>query len=58
MFSMFGTSISNIEAASHANAPSVYVTPKNSVSSDIISIDWSPVQTAPYTYWTVHNWNQ
>ncbi|XLP25342.1 DUF3472 domain-containing protein (plasmid) [Bacillus toyonensis] len=58
MFSMFGSSISNIEAASHTNAPGVYVTPKNSVSSDIISIDWSPVQTAPYTYWAVHNWNQ
>lgn len=52
---MFGSSISIIEAAS---APGVYVTPKNSVSSDIISIDWSPVQTAPYTYWAVHNWNQ
>ncbi|PEE30835.1 DUF3472 domain-containing protein [Bacillus toyonensis] len=58
MFSMFGSSISSIEAASHTNAPGVYVTPKNSVSSDIISIDWSPVQTAPYTYWAVHNWNQ
>ncbi len=58
IFSMFGSSISNIEAASHTNAPGVYVTPKNSVSSDIISIDWSPVQTAPYTYWAVHNWNQ
>ncbi|PEO80713.1 DUF3472 domain-containing protein [Bacillus toyonensis] len=58
MFSMFGLSISSIEAASHTNAPGVYVTPKNSVSSDIISIDWSPVQTAPYTYWAVHNWNQ
>ena len=55
VFSMFGSSISIIEAAS---APGVYVTPKNSVSSDIISIDWSPVQTAPYTYWAVHNWNQ
>lgn len=55
MFSMFGSSISIIEAAS---APGVYVTPKNSVSSDIISIDWSPVQTAPYTYWAAHNWNQ
>lgn len=58
MFSMFGLSIFSIEAASHTNAPGVYVTPKNSVSSDIISIDWSPVQTAPYTYWAVHNWNQ
>lgn len=55
VFSMFGSSISIIEAAS---APGVYITPKNSVSSDIISIDWSPVQTAPYTYWAVHNWNQ
>ncbi|MEB4816009.1 DUF3472 domain-containing protein [Bacillus thuringiensis] len=56
MFSVFGSSIS--EAASHTNAPGVYVKPQNSVSSDIISIDWSPVQTAPYTYWAVHNWNQ
>jgi len=42
----------------HSNAPGVYVTPEKSASSDIISIDWSPVQTAPYTYWAIHNWNQ
>ncbi|MDY7962625.1 DUF3472 domain-containing protein [Bacillus thuringiensis] len=54
VFSMFGSSISIIEAAS---APAVYVSPQNIPASDIISIDWSPVQTPPYTYWAVHNWN-
>ena len=58
MLSMFGTPISSTEAAIRSHAPSVYVTPQNTAASDIISIDWSPVQTAPYTYWAVHNWNQ
>ncbi|QWG53756.1 DUF3472 domain-containing protein (plasmid) [Bacillus mycoides] len=57
MFSMFGTSISHTKAVTRSAAPSVYVSPQNTASSDIISIDWSPVQTAPYTYWAVHNWN-
>ncbi|MGX5436357.1 putative mucin/carbohydrate-binding domain-containing protein [Bacillus thuringiensis] len=57
MFSMFGTSISHTKAATHSAAPAVYVSPKNIPASDIISIDWSPVQTPPYTYWAVHNWN-
>ncbi|PHD67729.1 chitin-binding protein [Bacillus toyonensis] len=58
MISMYGTPISSTEAAIRSHAPSVYVTPQNTAASDIISIDWSPVQTAPYTYWAVHNWNQ
>ena len=58
MMSMYGAPISSTEAAIRSHAPSVYVTPQNTASSDIISIDWSPVQTAPYTYWAVHNWNQ
>ncbi|HHY2677129.1 DUF3472 domain-containing protein [Bacillus toyonensis] len=58
MMSMYGVPISSTEAAIRSNAPSVYVTPQNTAASDIISIDWSPVQTAPYTYWAVHNWNQ
>ncbi|HFU7057369.1 TPA: putative mucin/carbohydrate-binding domain-containing protein [Bacillus cereus] len=58
MISMYGAPISSTEAAIRSHAPSVYVTPQNTASSDIISIDWSPVQTAPYTYWAVHNWNQ
>ncbi|MEN1939006.1 putative mucin/carbohydrate-binding domain-containing protein [Paenibacillus sp. 102] len=58
MFTLFGTSMVHTEAATRTNAPSVYVTPQNTAASDIISIDWSPVQTAPYTYWAVHNWNQ
>ncbi|HDR7432287.1 TPA: DUF3472 domain-containing protein [Bacillus toyonensis] len=58
MMSMYGVQISSTEAAIRSNAPSVYVTPQNTAASDIISIDWSPVQTAPYTYWAVHNWNQ
>lgn len=57
MFSMFGTSISHTKAETHSAAPAVYVSPQNIPASDIISIDWSPVQTAPYTYWAVHNWN-
>ncbi|MGW5983822.1 DUF3472 domain-containing protein [Bacillus mycoides] len=57
IFSMFGTSISHTKAVTRSAAPSVYVSPQNTASSDIISIDWSPVQTAPYTYWAVHNWN-
>ncbi|MED1014644.1 DUF3472 domain-containing protein, partial [Bacillus mycoides] len=57
MFSMFGTSISHTKAATHSAAPAVYVSPQNIPVSDIISIDWSPVQTPPYTYWAVHNWN-
>ncbi|MGE8056927.1 DUF3472 domain-containing protein [Bacillus mycoides] len=57
MFSMFGTSISHTRAETHSAAPAVYVSPQNIPVSDIISIDWSPVQTAPYTYWAVHNWN-
>ncbi len=57
MFSMFGTSILHTKAATHSAAPAVYVSPKNIPASDIISIDWSPVQTPPYTYWAVHNWN-
>ncbi|MED3541553.1 DUF3472 domain-containing protein [Bacillus toyonensis] len=57
IFSMFGTSISHTKAGTRSAAPSVYVSPQNTASSDIISIDWSPVQTAPYTYWAVHNWN-
>ncbi|MGW5956001.1 DUF3472 domain-containing protein, partial [Bacillus mycoides] len=56
MFSMFGTSISHTKAETHSAAPAVYVSPQNIPASDIISIDWSPVQTAPYTYWAVHNW--
>ncbi|KGT43071.1 DUF3472 domain-containing protein [Bacillus cereus] len=58
MLSMYGAPISSTEAATRSHAPSVYVTPQNTAASDIISIDWSPVQTAPYTYWAVHNWNQ
>ncbi|MRS27536.1 DUF3472 domain-containing protein [Bacillus sp. RIT694] len=58
MMSMYGAPISSTEAAIRSHAPSVYVTPQNTAASDIISIDWSPVQTAPYTYWAVHNWNQ
>ncbi|MGH0522398.1 DUF3472 domain-containing protein [Bacillus toyonensis] len=58
MMSMYGVPISSTEAAIRSHAPSVYVTPQNIAASDIISIDWSPVQTAPYTYWAVHNWNQ
>ncbi|PFF24884.1 hypothetical protein CN335_31575, partial [Bacillus thuringiensis] len=58
MISMYGAPISSTEAAIRSHAPSVYVTPQNTGASDIISIDWSPVQTAPYTYWAVHNWNQ
>ncbi|MGH1286300.1 DUF3472 domain-containing protein [Bacillus toyonensis] len=58
MISMYGTPIFSTEAAIRSHAPSVYVTPQNTAASDIISIDWSPVQTAPYTYWAVHNWNQ
>ncbi|MED3481571.1 putative mucin/carbohydrate-binding domain-containing protein [Bacillus toyonensis] len=58
MISMYGTPISSTEAAIRSHAPSVYVIPQNTAASDIISIDWSPVQTAPYTYWAVHNWNQ
>ncbi|MEC3133945.1 DUF3472 domain-containing protein, partial [Bacillus cereus] len=57
MFSMFGTSILHTKAATHSAAPAVYVSPQNIPASDIISIDWSPVQTPPYTYWAVHNWN-
>ena len=57
MFSMFGASISHTKAATHSAAPAVYVSPQNIPASDIISIDWSPVQTPPYTYWAVHNWN-
>ncbi|MDA2101638.1 DUF3472 domain-containing protein [Bacillus cereus] len=57
MFSMFGTSILHTKAATHSAAPAVYVSPQNIPVSDIISIDWSPVQTPPYTYWAVHNWN-
>nr|WP_227496009.1 DUF3472 domain-containing protein [Bacillus mycoides] len=57
MFSMFGTSISHTKAVTRSAAPAVYVSPQNIPASDIISIDWSPVQTAPYTYWAVHNWN-
>ncbi|MEZ2322538.1 putative mucin/carbohydrate-binding domain-containing protein [Bacillus tropicus] len=58
MMSMYGAPISSTEAAIRSHAPSVYVTPQNTAASDIISIDCSPVQTAPYTYWAVHNWNQ
>lgn len=59
MMSMYGVLISSTEAANRSHAPAVYVTPQNTAASDIISIiDWSPVQTAPYTYWAVHNWNQ
>ncbi|OWT47804.1 DUF3472 domain-containing protein [Bacillus sp. K2I17] len=58
MMSMYGAPISSTKAAIRSHAPSVYVTPQNTAASDIISIDWSPVQTAPYTYWAVHNWNQ
>ncbi|HDR6318745.1 TPA: DUF3472 domain-containing protein [Bacillus thuringiensis] len=58
MMSMYGAPISSTEAAIRSHAPSVYVTPQNTAASDIVSIDWSPVQTAPYTYWAVHNWNQ
>ncbi|MFB5583421.1 DUF3472 domain-containing protein [Bacillus albus] len=58
MLSMYGAPISSTKAAIRSHAPSVYVTPQNTAASDIISIDWSPVQTAPYTYWAVHNWNQ
>ncbi|EOO19814.1 MULTISPECIES: putative mucin/carbohydrate-binding domain-containing protein [Bacillus cereus group] len=58
MMSMYGAPISSTEAAIRSHAPSVYVTPQNTAASDIISIDWSPIQTAPYTYWAVHNWNQ
>lgn len=58
MISTYGAPISSTEAAIRSHAPSVYVTPQNTGASDIISIDWSPVQTAPYTYWAVHNWNQ
>ncbi|MBU5220561.1 DUF3472 domain-containing protein [Bacillus albus] len=58
MLSMYGAPISSTKAAIRSHAPSVYVTAQNTAASDIISIDWSPVQTAPYTYWAVHNWNQ
>ncbi|PHE82822.1 chitin-binding protein [Bacillus toyonensis] len=58
MMSMYGVPISSTEAAIRSHVPSVYVTPQNTAASDIISIDWPPVQTAPYTYWAVHNWNQ
>ncbi|MDR4369469.1 chitin-binding protein, partial [Bacillus cereus] len=50
MLSMYGAPISSTEAATRSHTPSVYVTPQNTAASDIISIDWSPVQTAPYTY--------
>ncbi|EEM55670.1 MULTISPECIES: DUF3472 domain-containing protein [Bacillus cereus group] len=58
MMSMYGAPISSTKAAIRSHAPSVYVTPQNTAASDIISIDWSPVLTAPHTYWAVHNWNQ
>jgi len=58
MLSIYGAPISSTEAATRSHAPSVYVTPQNTAASDIISVDWSPVHTAPYTYWAVHNWNQ
>ncbi|RXJ13114.1 DUF3472 domain-containing protein [Bacillus albus] len=58
MLSMYGAPISSTKAAIRSHAPSVYVTAQNTAASDIISIDWSPVQIAPYTYWAVHNWNQ
>ncbi len=56
MLSFF--SLTSIQEAFAYSAPSIYVTPSPRSSSDIITIDWSPIQTAPYTYWAVHNWNQ
>ncbi|EUJ31274.1 fibronectin type III domain-containing protein [Listeria floridensis FSL S10-1187] len=43
---------------SAAGAPSIYITPTNSTKADIVTMDWSPIITPPYTYWAVHNWNQ
>ncbi len=46
----------NVEAV--GGAPSVYIRPYGTEPSDIVTIDWYPVQTPINTYWAVHSWNQ